>query len=166
MQQGGWNPPPGGPQQPGMPGQQQQGYGQAPGGYPQQQQQQQQQGYGAPPPGMPPGFQGAVPTRDDAKGFFAGLLDFTFTTFITTKVIKFLYGLILLLVGLGVLAGLFGIAMSLINGRVVDALLALVVLPIATVLSVIFGRMYMELIIVIFRIAEDLGGIRKNTAKE
>jgi hypothetical protein len=143
-----------------MPGAQQP-YGQAPGGYPQQQ----PQGYGAPPPGMPPGYQAAAPSAEETKGLIAGLLDFSFTNFITTKVLKFLYGLYLVGMGLTVLAGLAAVGMAIINGNILEGLLMLVLLPIAIFLGVIFGRMYFELIIVMFRVAEDLHAIRKNTAK-
>ena len=76
------------------------------------------------------------------KGFFGSLFDFSFTSFVTTKIIPILYGISLLSVvlvaialfirgGGGVLAGVF-----------------------VLVFGVIYARVVMETIIVFFRIAE------------
>jgi hypothetical protein len=155
MQQGGWG---GAPGQPGTPPQQ--GYAPQPGA-PQQQQQ------GAPPPqGAPPGFQPpAAPSPEDAKSFFAGLFDFSFTNLITPKVIKFLYGLFLILWALGILGGLGMVVITLFQGEIIAAFVALILLPIIAVLYLVMIRMYHELIIIAFKMAQNLEQIKNNTAK-
>lgn len=153
MQQGGWG---GAPGQPGAPPQQ---------GYPPQPGAQQQQP-GAPPPGAPPGFQPpAAPSAEEAKGFLAGLFDFSFTNLITPKVIKVLYGLFLILWALGILGGLGTVVMMLVSGEIIVAFLALIALPIVALLYLVMLRMYHELIIIAFKMAQNLEQIKNNTAK-
>ena len=171
MQQG-WNPQggaPGAPQQYGQP----QGYGQAPqpqAGYGQP------AGYGQAPQGGAPGagMQGPAPgyappaggVQSKMPGFVGGLFDFSFTNFVTTKVIKVLYGIwILGCVGL-ILAGFFG-AINLwffaYRAQIVEGLVMLVLTPIAAALYLILGRVYMEVLIVLFKIAENLGELNRKT---
>ncbi len=152
MQQGGWGAPPG---QPGMP--QHGGYAPQPG---------MQQQYGAPPPGAPPGFAPPpVPSPEEAKGFVSGLFDFSFTNLVAPKVIKFLYGLFLVVWALGILGGLGMVVFTLIQGEIIGALISLILLPIVAVVYLILIRMYHELIIITFKIAENLEQIKKNTAR-
>jgi hypothetical protein len=100
-----------------------------------------------------------------SKGFVAGLFDFSFENLIALKVIKVLYGIFLLALAFGILGGLGSVVMSIINGNVLVGLGMLVVLPIAALLYLILGRVYFELIIVAFKIAEDADEIAKNTRK-
>lgn len=89
----------------------------------------------------------------DAKGFFGALFDLSFTEFITTRLVKLLYILVItfgVLMALGMLIG----AMSRGWGPTIGALF---VAPIFLLLYIIFARVYMELIIVLFRIAENTG---------
>lgn len=152
MQQGGWG---GHPGQPGMP--QQGGYMPQPG---------MQQQYGAPPPGAPPGFAPPqVPSPEEAKGFISGLFDFSFTNLVAPKVIKFLYGLFLVVWALGILGGLGMVVFTLIQGEIIGALVSLILLPIVAVVYLILIRMYHELIIIMFKIAENLEQIKTNTMK-
>ena len=146
------------------------GYGGPPAGYPQQQ----PMAYQQPPAqpvhggGVPGGFGagGATPaTGAQTKGFFAGLFDFSFETFVALKVIKVLYGLFLLLLALGILGGLGGAIMSMVQGEVLAGLGILIALPFAALLYLILGRVYFELIIVGFKIAEDADEIARNTRK-
>jgi hypothetical protein len=168
MAQGGWNPPPGGYAPPPgghapPPG----GHGPPPGG-----------GYGppgghGPPPGgfAPPPQQqhyqppSATALAASSKGFFAGLFDFSFENFVALKVMKVLYGLFLLALAGGILFGLGGAVLSMINGQFLAGLGMLVVMPFAAVLYLILGRVYFELIVVAFKIAEDADEIAKNTRK-
>ncbi len=160
MQQGGWNPPPGGPQP---------GYGQ-PQGQPQGGFGQPQQGYG-PPPGAPQqGYQpapspmgGGMPAMPAQLGFVSGLFDFSFTNFITTKVIKVLYGIWLVGLVLFILGGFGTAIMGMVNGAILQGFLMVLVVPVAAVLYLIIGRIYFELIIVAFRIAENLTEINRKT---
>jgi len=101
----------------------------------------------------------------DSKGFFAGLFDFSFENLIALKVMKVLYGIFLLALALGVLGGLGTSVISVINGQVLAGLGMLVLLPFGAILYLILGRVYFELIVVAFKIAEDLDEIAKNTRK-
>ena len=111
MSQSGWNqgaPPQGYGQQPapqqgyGQPPAPQQGYGQPPQQQaPQQQAPQPQQPYPQQGAGQPQGGGMAAFSKGAAGGFIAGLIDFSFTNFIATKVLKVLYGIWLLAAALG-----------------------------------------------------------------
>ncbi|MCK6590647.1 MAG: DUF4282 domain-containing protein, partial [Polyangiaceae bacterium] len=178
MQQGGWNPqggaPPGQPQGGGYGAPQGQpqggGYG-APqgGGYGAPQ----GGGYGAPqgapqpmPQGMPPGYQPPAASSGGLdKGFFGSLFDFSFSSYVTTKVLKVIYVLWMLL-AVGVLLGGFVQAIDQMTSRygsILVGLLTLIIAPLAAAMTLILGRMYTELIIVIFRIAENLQEINRKT---
>jgi uncharacterized membrane protein len=93
----------------------------------------------------------------DARGFFAALFDFSFRSFVTVKIIKVLYVLITVLVGLTYL------------GYVVFSFIAspgfgIITLIFGAVISVIilaFWRLVLESFVVVFRIAEDLRAVRE-----
>jgi hypothetical protein len=143
--QQGW---PGGQQQPPYPsgyGQQQQQPPPAWGGYPQQQGQ--PGGYG-PPPGAPvPGPQG------QAGGAFAALFDFDFKTFATPVVVKILYVVGMVLIGLYYIGALiFGFA----QGGVGLGLLILVVGAIAALFVLIMFRVTLEFYYAVVRMSEDI----------
>lgn len=89
------------------------------------------------------------------KGFFEALFDLSFSSFVTTKLIKVIYILIIALsavMAVGVLGG--GI-----RGGVVGIVVALLMAPTLFVLAVLSGRVWLELIIVMFRIAENVNQI-------
>jgi uncharacterized membrane protein len=91
------------------------------------------------------------PAMDQAAGFFGALFDFSFSNFITTKLIKVLYILSIILAGLFALAILgAGVAQGAGAG-----LFALIIAPVLFLFYVIIARVWMELIIVVFRIAEN-----------
>jgi hypothetical protein len=106
---------------------------------------------GRPQQGLP--RQGA-----DSKGFFGALFDFSFTSFVTTRIIKVLYALILVL---AVLSALF---YTVIMFRV-NAGLGLVTLiigdPLFIIIVMAFWRLVLEAFVVVFRIAEDVRALRE-----
>ncbi len=92
------------------------------------------------------------------RGFLGALFDFSFTTFITTKIIKVVYGVAIFLCGLGALAFLIGgFSRSFLAG-----IGALILSPIIFILYVMLTRIWLELIIVIFRIAEHTAAIESH----
>jgi hypothetical protein len=92
------------------------------------------------------------------KGFFGALFDLSFSEFVTTKLIKVLYIILLIVMALGYLALVIaGFSQSFWGGL----LMLVIVGPIATLLYIIMARVYMELLIVIFRIAENTGELVK-----
>ena len=127
--------------------------------YPQQQYgQPQQPQYGAPQPAaaMP---QYAMPvSADEAKGFVGALFDLSFSSFITTKLIKVLYIIAIILAALEALSIIgYGFMMGSVAG-----LVTLIASPIVFFAIVIAARVYMELVMVIFKAAENLADIAKN----
>jgi hypothetical protein len=88
------------------------------------------------------------------KGFFGSLFDLSFSSLVTTKVIKLLY--ILTLVAIGVYdLGLIVLAFK-ISG-VVGALTLLIVVPVFSVFAAVYARVLLEFVIAIFRIMENTG---------
>ncbi|MGH2947352.1 MAG: DUF4282 domain-containing protein [Solirubrobacteraceae bacterium] len=87
----------------------------------------------------------------EEKGFFASLFDISFTSFVTTKIIKVIYVITLVLIGL--------FAIGLVIGAFADSvgfgiLALLVIAPLGALLYTIYARMLLELVIAIFRIME------------
>jgi hypothetical protein len=135
----GW---PGAPQQPPYPG----GYGQHPppawGGYPQPGQ---PGGYG-PPPGPAGGPQGP------GGAGLSALVDVNFDTFGTHALVKILYIVGMVLLGLGYLAGLIaGFA-----GGIGPGLVALVIGTVGALFSLIFLRITLEYFRAVVRMSEDI----------
>ena len=90
-------------------------------------------------------------TQLEAKGLLAGLFDFSFSTFITLKFLRVIYGLLMALI---VLFGLLFFARTASQGGTAF-LFALVVVPVMMFVYLVFARIYMELIALFFRIGEN-----------
>lgn len=98
-------------------------------------------------------------THADARstvGFIGALFDFSFTSFITTKLIKLLYALGML--------GAAGFAVTLFTGGLATGgftgiLMALVGAPLAFLFGIVYIRVVLELIIVLFRMAEHTADV-------
>ena len=99
---------------------------------------------------------------DDAKGFVGSLFDLSFNSFITTKLVKVLYviGIIgaLLTAGSLLLSGFAAMFSGSTQGTLSGVVL-IVLAPVAFLALVIAARVYMEVIIVVFRAAEHLAEI-------
>jgi len=98
--------------------------------------------------------------QQEAKGLVGTVFDFSFTSFVTTKIIKFLYGL-------GLVASVF-LALTVLGAglatREVTGILGGVILaPVALVLGVLYTRVLLEVLIVLFRICEHTGEMARNT---
>lgn len=94
----------------------------------------------------------------DSKGFLASLFDFGFTSFVTPKIVKVLYVLIMIGLGLGALVIIF----SLFGHSLIAGIIGLlIVAPLYFVVFLAFYRIIMELFVVIFRISDDLRAIRE-----
>ena len=90
----------------------------------------------------------------DAKGFLGSLFDLSFENFITIRIIKWLYVAIIAGVALG---SVLFLAASLGTRSVTSVFVALVILPFFFLFWVTLGRGYLEVVIVLFRIAENTG---------
>jgi Domain of unknown function (DUF4282) len=102
--------------------------------------------------------QGLKQQGSDSKGFFGALFDFSFTSFVTTRIIKVLYALILVLT---VLTALF---YTVIVFRVSAGLgLATLIIgdPLFIIIVMAFWRLVLEAFVVVFRIAEDIRALRE-----
>lgn len=99
---------------------------------------------------------------EQERGFFGQLFDFSFTEFITTKAIKVLYGLAIFFaaaIAIVAIVGAFG--ESAVAGGIV-----LVLSPLWLLLCVVVARVMMEIVVVLFRIAEHVGDIARQQQEE
>jgi hypothetical protein len=92
-----------------------------------------------------------------SAGFLNALFDFSFTSFVTPKVIKILYILIMILTGLGA-AGFIASAFSLSLGFGLIALFILA--PLFFLITIALYRIVLEFFIVVFRMSEDIRTLR------
>jgi hypothetical protein len=91
-------------------------------------------------------------TQLESTGFLASLFDFSFAHFITARLIRVLYGLGLILAGLAVL----GLLVSGFGQGVGYGLVTLIIAPFAFLLIAMYFRVLLEVLIVVFRIAENV----------
>jgi len=91
------------------------------------------------------------------KGFFGQLLDFSFSEFITTRIIKVLYGVSIFLA--------FVVAMVVIVGAFTESIasgfILIVLSPLWLLLCATVSRITLEMIMVAFRIAEHVSYLAK-----
>jgi len=95
------------------------------------------------------------------KGFFASLFDFSFSSMVTTKIIKILYTLAV--IGMGLLT-ISWIAAAFAASETAGVIV-LVLSPLIFILMVTIARMYLEAVIVLFKIAENTATIAENTKR-
>jgi len=125
-----------------------------------------QQGYApAGPPGPPQGAGGYAPAPPPppvsagvgAKGFLGSLFDFSFTTFVTPKMIRVLYILITVVLGLGYVAFVVGAFLQGV-GR---GLLVLVAGAVVALFYLVFARVALEFYMAVFRMSDDMQALRR-----
>jgi len=90
-------------------------------------------------------------TQNEAKGFFASLFDFGFTSFVTLKFLRFIYGGLVTLI---LLTGVILLVASLSQGGTY-AFLAIVIIPIVTLFYLVVTRVSLEMMALFFRIGEN-----------
>lgn len=90
----------------------------------------------------------------EQKSFFEVLFDLSFTEFVTTRLIKVVFVLGILF---SALAGLQRIVWAFRFSGFGSGLLSLVVTPLLFLVAVLLIRIWCEMIIAIFRIAENTG---------
>ena len=122
-------------------------------------------GQGATPPSGAPATGSRAVGRSqaaDAGGFLGALFDFSFTSLVTTKIIKVLYVLILVLVSISALV--FTIAAFRLSAAF--GLLTLVIGdPLFILIVMAFWRLVLESFVVRFRIAEDVRELRERSGR-
>jgi drug/metabolite transporter (DMT)-like permease len=86
------------------------------------------------------------------QDFFNALFDFSFKEFVTIKIIKVIYGIGIFFAAIGALAVLVkGFQANFLLG-----ILALLLTPVVFIIYTILVRVYLEVVIVLFRISEDV----------
>jgi hypothetical protein len=111
-----------------------------------------------PPPDQPPSYQqpaphGAGPVeKTDAAGFLRALFDFSFSTFITPKVVRFVYVLATALIAIG---WLFWLVLGFTRSAGLG-LFILIVGPIIALVYLAIVRMTLEFYLAITRMSEDI----------
>ena len=96
---------------------------------------------------------GHVPPAPQAKGFFGALFDLSFTTFVTPMIIKVVY--VLGLIGVG-LATLFFAVSGFLGDSPALGIVTLIVSPIVGLLYLCLVRMTCEFYVAITRMSEDI----------
>ncbi len=89
---------------------------------------------------------------EEQKGFLGALFDFSFSDFITIKMIKILYILGIFFSGIGAIM----LIVSGFNTSAGAGIIFLILSPLIFLLYVILIRVCLEIIIVIFKISENI----------
>lgn len=88
---------------------------------------------------------------NETKGFFGSLFDLSFSQMITTKLVKVFYIITIVISGL--------IALGMIIGGFSNSagtgFFMLILAPIVFILQIIFSRIWLELVVVAFKIADN-----------
>ncbi len=95
---------------------------------------------------------------EEPKGFFTTLFDFSFSEFITTQIIKILYGI-------GILASAIGALLFIIwgfHGGFLAGIITIILSPVIFIIYTIIVRVYLEVVMVLFRIADNISQIVKD----
>jgi Na+/H+-dicarboxylate symporter len=88
------------------------------------------------------------------RGFFGSLFDLSFTSLVTTRIIKVLYVLAIIVIGL---YALFFITAGFHRSSTDGVLVLVIAAPIFTLISLIYTRVLLEVFIALFRIMENTG---------
>lgn len=114
-----------------------------------------------PPGGQPqPGPSGPQTNTVEAKGFFAGLFDFSFQTFVTLKFAKFIYIIVMVFIGLWALFGWLIGSIVVMTQEPLVGLLGLLLGWIPMLLVLIFARLTLEFYVAMARTAQNTAGTR------
>jgi|SRR5580704_7297255 hypothetical protein len=89
---------------------------------------------------------------ESKSGFFGSLFDLSFTSLIATKIIKVLYVLAIIVIGL---YALVFIGAAFHDSTAAGIAVLLIVAPIFSLISLIYTRVLLEVFIALFRIMEN-----------
>ncbi len=101
-------------------------------------------------------------SHGNSNGILNSLVDFSFTSFVTTKLIKILYALGLILGGLSSIGAILR-AFALSFGM---GFASLIIVPLLFLLFAMYLRVVLEVLAVVFRIAEDVRVLANNRMSE
>jgi hypothetical protein len=99
------------------------------------------------------------PPAEPGKGFFKSLMDTRFDHLITPKMVRFLYIVAMIVLTAGVIVAII-VAFTNDAGT---GLLTLFLAPIGGLIYLIIARLYLELIVVAFKIREAAEEVASNT---
>ena len=110
-----------------------------------------------PPPGPPPGSAPPPPPpsdsmSDQAGGFLSALFDFSFSSFATPKIVKFVYVLATVVIALGFLSWVIGA----FSANVGLGIVVLILGAVAALVWLAFIRMTLEIYYAIVRMSQDI----------
>jgi len=115
-------------------------------------------GVGAPAAPAPPARYIPPVNAQQAAGFLSSLFDLSFTNFITTKLIKVLFVISIILAAC---FSIFLVMSGFARGTAEGLLTLLIIAPLLFFFYVIYARVGMEVLIVIFRCSEHLEEIAR-----
>jgi hypothetical protein len=96
----------------------------------------------------------------ETKGFFRTLFDFSFKVYVTPKILKILFGIVIVL---SALSALFLIAVSFKVNAAAGIFVLLIVAPLVFLLNVILYRIILEIIMTWFNLVDSTGTIARST---
>lgn len=97
-------------------------------------------------------------SRAGSKGFLASLFDLGFTSFVTPKVIKVLY--LLIMIGTIFTALVYSVIAFKVNAALGIGML-FIAAPLFTLIVMAIWRISLEFFMVIFRISDDIRALRE-----
>ena len=97
----------------------------------------------------------------EEKGFLASLFDLSFSSFITLKIIKIVFVLMLIASGLYTLF-ILGAAFA---AETALGVIVLILSPVIFLFFAIMARVYLEVLIVVFKIADNTAATAENTRR-
>ncbi|CAL9406020.1 hypothetical protein SUDANB121_01569 [Nocardiopsis dassonvillei] len=114
---------------------------------------------------VPPGYQvpaggQAPPAAPAAPGILGSLFDFTFRESVAPRIIKVLYIVGLVVIGLSALSGVVG-SIGAMPHSPVAGVLGLFESLVGGALAVLVTRIALELVLVLLRIGDDLSALRR-----
>lgn len=102
-----------------------------------------------------------VPPIDPGSGFFESLMDTRFDRLITPKLIRFLYVVSMIVLAIGALV----VIVSAFTHSAGSGILALILAPLGALVYLIVVRLWLELIVVTFKIRDAAEQVAENTAR-
>lgn len=96
------------------------------------------------------------------KNFFRALFDVNMTEMVTPRIIRVFFILGLLVIGLGMVAAIISSVIAISTAGIGMALIALITAPLGALIAIILLRVYLELIILLFNIYDQLKDIKAN----
>jgi fatty acid desaturase len=98
----------------------------------------------------------------EGGGFFRALFDFSFTQFVTEKIIMALY---ILAIALFLLVVIVGVITAFTQG-LWEGIIGLVFSPVVLLVYIVIVRVWLEFVVVVFRIADHTQETAVNTRKD